>query len=157
MRVGEIVEDFELPDETGRLRRLTGLLSGGPVVLFFFPAALSPQCVAEACRFRDVTAEFAAVGAQPVGISGDTVLRQRQFKHKHDLGYPLLSDVDGTVRNRFDIFRMPDFVPAMVRDRRNTYIIDTDRRVLDVIKASIRVSVHADMALDFLRQRAGRG
>jgi peroxiredoxin Q/BCP len=152
MRVGDIVDDFELPDETGSPRRLSELLHSGTVVLFFFPAALSPLCVAEACRFRDVSAEFAAIGAQPVGISGDAPSRQNTFKRTHALGYPLLSDMDGTVREKFHVHRT-DYGPAFVRNRRSTFIIEGDRRVLDVIKAEIRVSVHADMALEFLRQR----
>jgi peroxiredoxin Q/BCP len=152
MRVGEIADDFELPDETGSPRRLSELLHSGTVVLFFFPAALSPLCVAEACRFRDVAEEFADVGAVPVGISGDAPARQNTFQRTHALGYPLLSDLDGTIREKFHVHRT-DYGPRFVRDRRSTFIIDSDRRVLDVIKAEIRVSVHADMALNFLRQR----
>src|SRR5258705_3276569 len=105
MDVGDVVTDFELADERGVPRRLTELLAGGPVVLFFYPAAMSAGCTVEACHFRDVAAEVAAVGAQTVGISGDTVERQAQFATKHSLGYPLLSDPDGTVRTLFDVRR----------------------------------------------------
>nr|MDT0527202.1 peroxiredoxin [Streptomyces sp. DSM 41633] len=76
--VGDIIEDFTLPDETGTPRSLTELLTEGPVVLFFYPAALTSGCTAEACHFRDLAAEFAAVGARPVGISGDTVDKQQE-------------------------------------------------------------------------------
>lgn len=84
MKRGDRVEDFNLPDQTGAVRSLTGLLADGPVVLFFYPAAMTPGCTKEACHFRDLAAEFAAVGASRVGISTDTVdkaltvLRQRQ-------------------------------------------------------------------------------
>ncbi|MFE2101293.1 redoxin domain-containing protein, partial [Streptomyces sp. NPDC059468] len=60
IEVGDKVEDFALKDETGTTRRLTELLAEGPVVLFFYPAALTPGCTAEACHFRDLAAEFAA-------------------------------------------------------------------------------------------------
>ncbi|MGW2857504.1 redoxin domain-containing protein, partial [Streptomyces sp. NPDC001215] len=56
VEVGTEVEDFALPDETGTQRRLSELLAEGPVVLFFYPAALSPGCTAEACHFRDLAA-----------------------------------------------------------------------------------------------------
>src|SRR5881394_3311224 len=105
MDVGELAEDFELPDERGVTRRLTALLRDGPVVLFFYPAALSLGCTAEACHFRDVTGEFRAFGGQPVGISGDSVDRQAAFVEKHSLGYPLLSDPEGTVRDMFGVLR----------------------------------------------------
>jgi peroxiredoxin Q/BCP len=157
MQIGETVEDFQLPDQTGQMRRLSWMLADGPVVLFFFPAALQPLCVAQACAFRDMSAEFASVGAQAVGISADPVPRQALFAEKHSLGYPLLSDVDGSVRERFHVDReyVPSFAPKMAKHRRNTFIIGTDGRVLDVIKSQIRVSVHAELALQFLRHRAG--
>jgi peroxiredoxin len=157
MQVGETVQDFELPDQSGGVRRLSSMLRDGAIVLFFFPAALQPLCVAEACTFRDMSAEFAALGANPVGISADPVSRQQRFATKHSLGYPLLSDVDGSVRERFHVNReyVPSFAPKMAKYRRNTFIIGMDGRVLDVIKSEIRVSVHAELALQFLRQRAG--
>ena len=88
VRKGDVVTDFELPDETGAPRRLSGLLADGPVVLFFYPAAMSLGCTVESCHFRDLIGEFKAVGAQPVGISADRVERQRHFAEKHSLGYP---------------------------------------------------------------------
>src|SRR6185369_17695476 len=95
MRVGDVVDDFELPDQTGAPRRLSRLAATGPVVLFFYPAAFSPQCRIEHCRFRDTASEFARVGAQPVGISSDPVKRQAAFADRYKLGYVILSDVDG--------------------------------------------------------------
>ncbi|GLW66151.1 peroxiredoxin [Actinomadura rubrobrunea] len=151
MNVGDVVDDFELPDETGRLRSLSGLLADGPVVLFFYPAAMTAGCTAEACRFRDVAAEFAALGAQPVGISGDPVDKQKAFADKHSLGYPLLSDADGTVRTRFGVKRG---ALALTPTKRQTFVIDTDRRILEIVKSEIRMNVHADRALDALRRRA---
>ncbi|HEY8478277.1 MAG TPA: peroxiredoxin [Spirillospora sp.] len=153
MNVGDVVEDFELPDETGEPRTLTGFLEKGPVVLFFYPAALTPGCTNEACHFRDLAAEFAEVGAQPVGVSGDTVARQKEFADRHTLGYPLLSDPDGRVRALFGVKRGISLVPT----RRRTFVIDTDRRVLAVVKSEIRMNVHADRALEVLRaRRSGR-
>src|SRR5712664_4374744 len=52
VRKGDVVTDFELPDETGAPRRLSGLLADGPVVLFFYPAAMSLGCTVESCLFR---------------------------------------------------------------------------------------------------------
>ncbi|GAA4257328.1 peroxiredoxin [Dactylosporangium darangshiense] len=148
MDVGDIVEDFVLADDEGVERSLSGLLEGGPVVLFFYPAALSPGCTMEACHFRDMAGELRAAGGQPVGISGDAIERQAEFSSKHSLGYPLLSDADGKVRATFGINR------SFGLPRRMTFVIDTDRRVLAVVKSEIRMSVHADKALAALQQRA---
>jgi thioredoxin-dependent peroxiredoxin len=149
MDIGDVVEDFELTDEQGVPRKLSALLADGPVVLFFYPAAMSPGCTVEACHFRDVASEFRAVGAQPIGISGDSVERQAQFANRHSLGYPLLSDPDGTVRSRFGVKR--DL--AIMGTRRTTFVIDTDRRVLDIIRSELRMNSHADKALEVLRRR----
>src|SRR5258708_1287008 len=105
MRVGDVVHDFELPDQDGRPRWLSELLSAGPAVLFFYPAAMPPGCPKEACHFRDLAAEFAAAGAQRVGISRDAVDRQKQFADQHGFDYPLLADVDGTVAREFGVAR----------------------------------------------------
>ncbi|MBT2441856.1 peroxiredoxin [Streptomyces sp. ISL-36] len=149
MNVGDIVEDFTLPDETGKPRSLTGLLEDGPVVLFFYPAALTPGCTAEACHFRDLASEFRAAGARSVGISSDAVERQQEFADRHSLGYPLLSDPDGAIRDRFGVTRGFSLAPT----KRVTFVIDTDRRVLEVVRSELRMSAHADRALAALRAR----
>ncbi|MFC0845187.1 peroxiredoxin [Streptomyces noboritoensis] len=149
MRIGDKVDDFKLPDETGTLRTLSELVAQGPVVLFFYPAAFTPGCTAEACHFRDIAGEFRALGAQPVGISADAVERQAEFAQKHSFGYPLLSDSDGTVREQFGVKRGFSIAPT----KRVTFVIDTDLRVLEVVKSELRMSVHADRALTALRKR----
>ncbi|MGI5421505.1 peroxiredoxin [Actinomadura luteofluorescens] len=151
MRPGDVVDDFELPDETGEPRTLSGLLAEGPVVLFFYPAAMTPGCTAEACHFRDVVAELAEAGGHAVGISADPVGRQKEFAEKHALGYPLLSDPSGEVRARFGVKRSVALMPT----KRQTFVIDTDRRVLAVVKSEIRMNAHADRALEALRARRG--
>ncbi|MFI7413848.1 peroxiredoxin [Streptomyces sp. NPDC049627] len=148
LKVGDKVEDFSLPDETGATRSLTELLAEGPVVLFFYPAALTPGCTAEACHFRDLAAEFAAVGARPVGISGDAVERQQEFADRHTLGMPLLSDADGTVRDLFGVTRGFSLAPT----KRVTFVIGQDRTVLEVVRSELRMNTHADRALAALRK-----
>jgi peroxiredoxin Q/BCP len=150
-RVGDKVEDFELPDETGTPRRLSALLADGPVVLFFYPAALTPGCTAEACHFRDLAAEFAAVGARPVGVSGDPVERQKEFAGQHALGMPLLSDADGAVRELFGVRRGFQLAPT----KRVTFVVAPDRTVLEVVRSELRMNAHADRALAALRAHRG--
>ncbi|MGW4290643.1 peroxiredoxin [Streptomyces sp. NPDC004673] len=147
LQVGDKVEDFTLPDETGTERRLTDLLADGPVVLFFYPAALTSGCTAEACHFRDLAGEFAAAGAQPVGISGDTVEKQQEFAGRHTLGMPLLSDTDGTIRERFSVKRGFTLAPT----KRVTFVIGQDRTVLGIVRSELRMNTHADRALEALR------
>lgn len=144
MDVGDTVDDFELPDQQGAPRRLSDLLSGGPVVLFFYPAAMSRGCTAEACHFRDLSAEFAAAGAQLVGISADPVERQRAFADHNGFGFPLLSDTGRTVAGRFGVKR------RMGPVKRHTFVIGTDRRVQGVVRGEFGMDKHADRALEIL-------
>ena len=146
MDVGDVVDDFVLPDETGTPRKLSTLLADGPVVLFFYPAAMTTGCTKESCHFRDLASEFAAVGAQRVGISRDTVEKQHQFSDKHGFDYPLLSDADGEVARMMGVARKKG------PPKRVTFVIDQDRKVVEVVKSEIRMSVHADRALDALKQ-----
>jgi peroxiredoxin Q/BCP len=149
MKAGDLAPEFELPDETGTPRSLTGFLETGPVVLFFYPAAMTKGCTAESCHFRDLAAEFEAVKAHRVGISPDDVAKQKQFSERHTFDFPLLSDTDGAVAQQFGVRR--SFGPLLTR--RQTFVIDTDRRVLEVVKSELRMAVHADRALEVLRAR----
>ncbi|MCO1593568.1 peroxiredoxin [Micromonospora sp. RHAY321] len=145
MSVGDVVEDFELPDETGTPRRLSEFLAAGPVVLFFYPAAMTRGCTAESCHFRDLAAEFAAVGASRVGISRDSVRKQAEFSRLHGFDYPLLSDPDGVIAQRFGVRRRLPLGPLSMK--RMTFVIGADRRVVEVIHSEVSMNDHADRAL----------
>ncbi|WP_167759358.1 peroxiredoxin [Mycobacterium sp. PS03-16] len=151
MKQGDRVDDFELPDQTGTPRSLTALLADGPVVLFFYPAAMTPGCTKEACHFRDLAAEFATLGASPVGISTDAVDKQARFADTQRFDYPLLSDTDGAVAARFGVKR--GLLGKLMPVKRTTFVIDTDRTVLEVIASELNMEAHADKALAVLRQR----
>ncbi|RKT82291.1 peroxiredoxin Q/BCP [Saccharopolyspora antimicrobica] len=150
MREGDVVGDFALPDQDGAERKLSELVAGGPVVLFFYPAAMTTGCTAEACHFRDLAAEFGELGAQPVGISADQIGKQQQFAAAHGFGFPLLSDVDGAVARQFGVKRRFGPIPV----KRHTFVIDEQRRVLAVIRSEFRMGLHADKALEVLKQRS---
>ena len=151
MKRGDRVAEFELPDQTGTVRTLTELLAKGPIVLFFYPAAMTPGCTKEACHFRDLASEFAAVGAGRVGISADPVEKQAQFADKQSFDYPLLSDTGGTVAAQFGVKR--GLLGKLSPVKRTTFVIDTDRTVLEVISSEVNMDTHADKALEVLRQR----
>lgn len=151
IKTGDRVAEFELPDQTGTMRSLSALLADGPVVLFFYPAAMTPGCTKEACHFRDLAAEFAAVGASRVGISTDAVEKQAKFADQQRFDYPLLSDADGTVATAFGVKR--GLLGKLMPVKRTTFVIDTDRTVLEVISSEFSMDTHADKALEVLRAR----
>ena len=151
VKPGDQVTDFELPDQTGTKRTLTGLLADGPIVLVFYPAAMTPGCTKEACHFRDLAGDFAAVGASRVGISADSVDKQAKFADQQTFDYPLLSDTDGVVATQFGVKR--GLLGKLMPVKRTTFVIDTDRTVLEVIASEFSMDTHADKALDVLRRR----
>lgn len=174
MRTGDIAPDFRLPDHDGKVRSLTELLACGPVVLFFYPAASSPVCTAEACHFRDLGRAFDSLGAQRVGISTDTTDKQSHFALQRSFDYPLLADSDAAVAEQFGVRRGGWFARrrrrkemsrrrthaaerGMIRQllsvKRTTFVIDRNR-VVRLVVTSERANVHADKALDYLRYLA---
>ncbi|WP_329790353.1 peroxiredoxin [Lentzea sp. DG1S-22] len=149
MKPGDVAPDFSLPDQDGTERKLSALLENGPVVLFFYPAAMTSGCTAQSCHFRDLAAEFAEVGAQRVGISRDDVATQKEFAELNGFDYPLLADVDGEVAEQFGVKRRFGPIPV----KRHTFVIGTDRVVVEVVKSEFSMNAHADKALAVLRSR----
>jgi peroxiredoxin Q/BCP len=123
------------------------MVKEGPVVLFFYPAALSAGCTKESCHFRDLNAEFTALGAQPVGISMDSADRQAQFSKKNSFDFPLLTDEDGEVAHHYGVKRALGFLKV----KRATFIIGQDMVIRDVIHSEVNMNSHADRALEVLR------
>jgi len=147
MQIGDVAPDFTLLDQHGASRTLSSLLSSGPVVLFFYPAAMTKGCTKESCYFRDLAAEFSAAGAQRIGISMDNVEKQLKFTDENGLDYPLLADVGGHVAKLYGVKRALDFLKV----KRTTFVINTDRVIVDVITNEMNMNVHADRALAVLK------
>jgi peroxiredoxin Q/BCP len=147
MHVGDLAPDFTLLDQNGTSRTLSTVLNDGPVALFFYPAAMTTGCTKESCQFRDLASEFKALGAQRIGISMDSVEKQSEFTQKNQLDYPLLADVGGHVARQFGVKRSLDFLKV----KRSTFVIDRNRRIVDIINSEINMNVHAERALDALK------
>lgn len=149
LKTGDTAPDFSLLDQTGEKVTLSELLKAGPVVLFFYPKAMTTGCTKESCHFRDLAGEFAELHAQRVGISADTVDKQAAFDSKHTLGYPLLSDPDRAVAAGFGVKR-----PGPIMNKRATFVIGADRKILSAMSSERNMDLHADEALTVLRSAA---
>lgn len=139
---GSTAPDFELTDDAGRLVRLSDTVKDGPVVLFFYPAAMTGGCTQEACTFRDLGREFADAGAQRLGISADPVAKQKEFSDQNAFDYPLLSDEDREVATAYGVKRR--FITPV---KRATFVIDRDMTIRKVITSELNMQVHAQEAL----------
>ena len=148
MNQGEQAPDFTAPDQTGAPVRLCDLLREGPVVLFFYPKAFTPGCTKESCHFRDLATEFAEAGTQRLGISRDGVARQAEFASRYGLDFPILSDPDRSIAKLYGVKR-----PGPLSNKRKTFVVGTDRRIIDVIGSELNMDAHADAAVAALRNR----
>jgi len=142
LKTGDLAPDFTAVDQTGATVRLSDTLADGPVVLFFYPKAFTTGCTKESCHFRDLANAFAEVGAQRVGISADDTSRQAEFDAAYHLGFPLLSDPDRVIAKLYGVKR-----PGLLFNKRQTFVIGADRRVVTVIGTEFDMEAHADAAL----------
>ena len=103
LAVGDVAPDFVLPTADGTKIRLADL-RGRSVVVFFFPAAMTPGCTLEAQDFEVLHPELAAAGYEVVGISPDDPERLARFAASSGLTYPLAADVDRTVLDAYGAY-----------------------------------------------------
>lgn len=129
---GQFAPDFALPDATGAVRSLSEH-HGGPVIVYFYPAAFTPGCTTEACDFRENLASFQGAGYTVLGISPDPVARLAEFAEAEQLSFPLLSDEDAQVARAWGAWGQKT-VNGRTFDGliRSTAIIDADGRVVSV-------------------------
>ncbi len=150
-QVGELVENFTLPDQDGNTVNLTDF-AGKPVVLFFYPKADTPGCTIEACGFRDHFAKLQKAGVVVLGISRDTVKAQKKFADKYDLKYPLLADADQTIVNRFELVKPKTMYGKLVTGvERTTFVIGPDQKLLHVFH-KVKPEGHAEEVLALLKK-----
>ncbi len=101
MQIGEIAPDFTLKDGDGNNWKLYEQ-HGKTVVLLFYPGDNTPVCTKQMCSVRDNWADYAATGAEVVGISTDSAASHKDFAEKHGLPLTLLSDEKGEVVSKYD-------------------------------------------------------
>ena len=100
---GDPAPDFILPDADGNEVSLSSL-RGQRVIVYFYPAAMTPGCTKEACDFRDSLASLAAAGVTVLGVSPDPPQKLARFREKESLNFPLLSDPGREVQRAYGAY-----------------------------------------------------
>jgi peroxiredoxin Q/BCP len=149
--VGESAPDFELPDQDGKPRRLSALLGGKPVILYFYPADFTPGCTREACDLRDLHTQILAAGLQVVGISPQPPESHRRFRDEFGLPFVLLSDEKKNAIRAYGVDG-----PLGIGVRRATFLIGRDQRVQDAVLADLRISRHQSFVQKAIAARENR-
>lgn len=151
---GDVPADFTLPDQEGHDVSWSSL-RGRPVVVFFYPKASTPGCTQEACAFRDLKGELEAVGVQVIGISADSVTRQKNFAVKQDLSYPLLSDPDQVVLAPWGVWGEKKMYGKTFEGIiRSTFLFDAEGKVVRAWP-KVKVKGHVDEVLAAAREAFG--
>jgi thioredoxin-dependent peroxiredoxin len=117
-------KDFELPDQNGKIHKLSDY-RGEWVVLYFYPKDDTPGCTKEACTFRDSINKYQKLGAVILGVSRDSVASHKKFSDKYHLNFPILSDETKNVIKEYKSWGIKKFMGREFEGTiRNTYLID---------------------------------
>jgi peroxiredoxin Q/BCP len=121
---GDEAPDFTLTDADGKQVTLSSL-RGQQVIVYFYPAAMTPGCTKEACDFRDSIQSLAAAGVTVLGISPDQPARLAKFRDRDHLNFPLLSDPDHKVQQAYGAYGEKTlYGKTMVGVIRSTFVVD---------------------------------
>ena len=126
---GDLAPDFTLPDADGREVSLSAL-RGQRVIIYFYPAAMTPGCTKQACDFRDSRNDLSDAGFAVLGISPDPPAKLARFAAKEGLTFPLLSDPDRVVLKAYGAYgEKMLYGKKNVGVIRSTFVIGTDGRI----------------------------
>jgi len=138
---GATAPDFTLPTADGKELKLSSL-RGKKVILYAYPAAMTPGCTKQACDFRDSLASLQAAGYEVVGISPDKPEKLAKFVERDELTFPLVSDVDKKVLMEYGAFGEKKNYGRIVQGViRSTFVID-EKGVVELAQYNVRATGH---------------
>ena len=151
LKPGTAAPEFALPDQDGRESRLSALVSGGPLILYFYPADFTPGCTKEACDLRDLHAQIISSGLTVVGVSPQSPESHRRFREKYGLPFTLLSDESKSAIKAYGVDG-----PLGMGVRRATFLIDGQQSIVDAVLADLRIGRHQAFVERAIEVRASR-
>jgi peroxiredoxin Q/BCP len=140
---GDLAPDFQLPATNGRLVSLDSY-QGKPFILYFYPKADTPGCTKEACAFQEATPDLQAIGLDVIGVSPDKIKPIEKFAVKYGLTFPLASDEDHAVADRYGTWvEKSMYGRKYMGMERSTFLIGGDGKVLKIWR-KVSVTGHAE-------------
>ncbi len=125
-KLGEAAPDFELPNQDGKLVRLSDF-RGAPVIIFAFPKAHTMGCTRQACAFRDALPQLEAQGTVVLGVSADSMADLARWKREQSLPYDLLADPEHKMLDAWDAWGFKLLILTLpIAATRSYWVIDED-------------------------------
>lgn len=147
LEVGDVLPNFKGTDQDGNEFNSAEIIGKKPCVLFFYPKDFTPGCTSEACNFRDSYQDFQDLGAEVIGISGDSEASHKKFSLKHELPYTLLSDSKGSIRKKLSVKKsLFGLIPG-----RETFVVDKNG-VIQMRFNNLDASRHMKKALKKVKE-----
>ena len=141
LKAGDPAPEFTLPDADGVPVSLKQF-RGHRVIVYFYPAAMTPGCTTQACDFRDSLSQLDGAGVTVIGISPDPVAKLARFRDEQDLTFPLLSDVDRTVLDAYGAYGEKKlYGKTVVGVIRSTFVVDADGKI-EVAQYNVKATGH---------------
>ena len=137
LKIGDKAPEIEAQTYGGETIKLSGYKGDKNVALYFYPKDNTGTCTKEACSMRDGMGELEGLGVQVLGVSTDSVKSHENFRNKHDLNFPLLSDKSKEIIQSYGV--ESDFGSA----KRVTFLIDK-KGVIRHIWPKVKAAQHAD-------------
>ena len=152
LKEGNKAPDFTALDQSGTQVKLSSFKGKKNVVLYFYPKDMTPGCTTEACDFRDHYKKFK--GTEILGVSIDSPEKHQKFIEKYDLPFPLISDTDHKVVNKFKVWQEKNlYGKKYMGIVRSTFIIDKSG-TLRKIFPKVKVKGHTEEVLAALKELA---
>jgi peroxiredoxin Q/BCP len=149
VKVGDKAPDFTLPSQMGDNVTLSEFLGKKNVILYFYPKDETTGCTKEACTFRDNYEQLTSLGAEVLGVSGQSVESHKSFATHYGLPFILLADVNNKVRELYGVPSTMGIIPGRV-----TYIIDKKGIVRHIFVSQTQAQRHVEEAKKTLTEIA---
>jgi peroxiredoxin Q/BCP len=143
--IGDKAPDFTLEDSKGISYTLSSYQGQFPVVVYFYPKANTPGCTTEACGIRDDYVKFEENGIKIFGISVDSKEDIQAFIKDHNLNFPLLSDANKEVANKYGVLNRVGLASRI------TFIIDKQGKLAEIIR-DVDVEAHANQVFELAKK-----
>lgn len=151
--VGKRVKNFTLP-ATGDQELSLADFKGRSLIIYFYPKDNTPGCTREGQDFRDLYPQFAAAGADVIGVSRDSVRTHENYKRKHEFPFHLLSDSEETLCKQFDVIKEKKlYGRTYMGIERSTFLLGPDGTLLEEWR-KVKVPDHAQAVLDAVKNRS---